>query len=554
MYTTDIPMIINELKNEISGDIITTGPELDQYSVDMSIFSLRPQAVVFPKSTEDICRLVSFVTKHKEKYPDLSLTARAAGTDMTGGPLSESIVIGFTKYFNTFSIDGQVLTTEPGVYYRDFEKVGNEKQLMMPSYPASKSLAAFGGLVNNNSAGEKTLYYGKTADYVKEMQVVLSDGKEYTLKPLSHEQLEQKKQRSDFEGEICRRVHDLLETNYDQVQQARPQVSKNSSGYALWDVWNRESGIFDLTRLFVGAQGTLGIMTKAKLNLVPIKQHQRLAVLFFSDLKQLPDVVNAVRPTKPESLEIFDDQTMMLALRFLPQIAKKAGQNLLAFMWRFLPEAFIFARMFGLPKLIMLVEYSGDSEAEVEAKLSELNQVLTSFHVHKRLIHDKADSEKYWIIRRESFALLRKHVGKNKKATPFVDDFVVDPKYLPEVLPKVYEILKEHKIKATLAGHAGSGNVHIIPLMDLRQQSEREKLFVVADLVYDVVLAHHGSISAEHNDGLIRGQYVKKMFGDDIYRLFKEIKHIFDPHNIFNPGKKVNTDQAYVLSHINPEP
>jgi len=548
-------MSINDLKRELEGEVMTAGTVLDEYSTDMSIFAARPKAVVFPKNTEDVCRLVSFVAAHKRDHPTLSLTARAAGTDMTGGPLSESIVVGFTKYFNNFSIDGEVLTTEPGVYYRDFEKVGEKKQLMMPSYPASKSIAAFGGIVNNNSGGERTLRYGKTADYVEEMTVVLKDGKPHTLKALSQEELEEKKAQDDFEGEVYRRMHDLLEQNYDTVEAARPHVSKNSSGYALWDVWDRERGTFDLTRLFVGAQGTLGLMTEAKLRLVPVKQHRRLAVLFLSDVQQLPEVVNAVRPTEPESLEVFDDKTMMLALRFLPQIVKKVPhENLISFVWKFLPEAWIFTRMLGLPKLTVLVEYSGDSEEEVETKLNELSAILAPLNVYRRLIHSSRDAEKYWVIRRESFALLRKHVGKHKKATPFVDDFVVDPKYLPEVLPKVYRILKEHGIKATLAGHAGSGNMHIIPLMDLHKKSERDKLFTVADLVYDTVLAHHGSISAEHNDGLIRGQYVEKMFGGEVYKLFEEVKNIFDPQGIFNPGKKIDVDQKYVLDHINPNP
>lgn len=548
-------MVIQELQQRIKGEVVTAAPELKKYSVDMSIFAMQPQAIVYPKDTEDLCALVRYISEQKATHPELSLTARAAGTDMTGGPLTESIVVGFSKYFNKFSIDGELLHTQPGVYYRDFEKEGDRLHLMMPSYPASKSLSAFGGIINNNSGGEKTLHYGKTADYVEEMTMVLSDGQPHTFRSLSREMLEEKKQQDNFEGELYRRMHQLLEDNYDLIKAAKPHVTKNSSGYALWDVWDRDRGVFDLTRLFVGAQGTLGLMSEAKMRLVPIKPHMRLAVLFFKDLSQLPDVVNAVRPTGPESLEIFDDKTMWLALRFFPQIAKKVpGENLLSLCFKFIPEALIGVRMLRMPKLVMLVEFAGDTEQEVEDKLTQLDESLMDFSVIRRLIHNPHDAEKYWVIRRESFALLRKHVGKNMKATPFVDDFIVDPKYLPEVLPEVYKILKEHDIKATLAGHAGSGNMHIIPLMDLRKQEVREKLFVVADKIYDLVLAHQGSISAEHNDGLIRGQYIEKMFGTEVYNLFKEVKHLFDPQNIFNPGKKVNTDPAVVLSHINPEP
>ena len=540
------------LKQILSGDVATDAETIRTYSRDASIFKYLPKAVVFPKDTEDVRKLVAFVAQEKKNHPELSVTARSAGTDMTGGPLSESIVVGFTKYLNHFSIEGETAMIEPGVYYRDFEKESLARGLVMPSYPASKSLAALGGIVNNNSGGEKTLRYGKTSKYVEEMSMVLSDGNSYTFGPLSREALEAKKAQQDFEGELYRCVHDLIEKNYDAIQTARPHVAKNSAGYALWDIWDRETGIFDMTKLFVGGQGTLGIMTQAKLKLVRVKTKTRLAVLFFKGIGRLPQVVNKLLPLHPESLEVFDDKTLMLAFRFFPEIAKRAGENLISFAWKFLPEAIIGMEMLGMPKLVVLVEFAEDTDGEVEKKLSELDKVIKTFHVPHRLIHDPHDAEKYWIIRRESFNLLRQHV-KNKSATPFVDDFIVEPKYLPEVLPKVYEVLKAYGIKGTLAGHAGSGNFHIIPLMDLSKESERNKIGPVSETIYDLVLKHGGSTTAEHGDGLIRGAYLEKMFGPDVYNLFVEIKHIFDPQNIFNPGKKIGVDFKKALEHINQE-
>lgn len=546
-------MWIDELKQTIKGEVLTDEKTLKKYSTDASLFSVKPQAIARPKDAEDIKRLVVFVNEHKEKEPTLSLTARSAGTDMSGGPLNESIIVSFTEHMNHFTVDeaAREATTQAGVYYRDFEKETLKHGLLLPSYPASKSIAALGGLINNNSAGEKTLHYGKTNKYVSQLKMVLADGNEYTFQKIDKEELARKRAQEDFEGSIYRKVYDVLEANYDIIQKARPQVLKNSAGYALWDVWDREH--FDLTQLFVGAQGTLGIMTEAHMRLIKPKEHRKMGVLFLKDWDEIPSLVNAILPLEPEGIETFDDATLKLALRFFPEIAGRVeGQNLFTLAWQFIPEFFIGLRMLGLPKLIMLVQFAEDTEEAAEAKLAGFSRAVEPFHVHKRILHKEAEAEKYWVIRRESFALLRKHVS-GKRTAPFIDDFIVRPEKLPEFLPKIFAILKEYDIKATLAGHVGSGNFHIIPLMDLSKESEVQKIPIVAKKVYDLIVEYGGSITAEHNDGLIRSPYLEHMYGKDIYRLFEEIKNIFDPQNIFNPGKKVYASLEYAMQHIDHE-
>lgn len=544
--------MIEELKKAIQGEVATDEETLGEYSADASIFQVRPQAVVFPKDGADVAALVKFVNERKAQDPALSLTARSAGTDMSGGPLNESIIVGFTKHMNNLlGFEGDRVRVQPGMYYRDFEKEAEAKDLLLPSYPASKGLAALGGLINNNSGGELTLRWGKTNRYVEELKVVLSDGNEYELRKLTMNELNAKRRQEDFEGDVYRRVHDVLEKSYDVIQSARPNVTKNSAGYALWDVYNRD--VFDLTQLFVGAQGTLGLVTEAKLRLITPPKHRRLAVLFLKDWKRVPELVNAILPLDPESMEVFDDATMKLALRFFPEIARRTqGHNLFSLAWQFVPEFFIGVRMLGLPKLVMLVEIAEKDEAEADKKLEELHRAVKKLKTIHRLVRTQEAAEKYWIIRRESFSLLRGHVS-GKRTAPFVDDFIVRPEFLPEVLPKILAILKQYRIGVTLAGHAGDGNFHIIPLMDLSKKSEQEKIPVVSDKVYEIVLAHEGSITAEHNDGIIRTPYLEKMYGEEVYNIFKEIKEIFDPQNIFNPGKKVGGTMDYAVRHINHE-
>ena len=569
-------MIASEIKKVLKGETTDDNETLTKYSRDASLFEVRPAVVVFPKDVEDIKNLIRFIKRRKRSLSNLSLTVRSGGTDMSGGPLNESIIVDFVRYFNHINpvrsypsdiaserattalgrsasngvkgIKGGYINVEPGVFYRDFEKETLKQGFLLPTYPASREICTVGGMVANNAGGEKTLRYGKTDKYVKELKVVLSDGNEYVFSKLNKKELEKKMAQSDFEGEIYRKTYNLLENNYDVVQNAKPKVSKNSAGYALWNVWDRK--YFDLTQLFTGSQGTLGIITGIKFQLVKIKEHKKMVILFLKNLKPLPKIVNAILPFEPEGLEAFDDNTLKLAIRFFPAIAKKVkSQNLITFAWQFLPDALIQLRMLQLAKLIILVQFAEDSDEEAEYKLRQLEDKLKLFKVHKRILHTEQEMEKYWVIRRESFNLLRQHV-KGKRTAPFVDDIIVQPSELPELLPKVQKILKDYNIKSTLAGHAGSGNFHIIPLMDLTKESERRKIPEVSDKIYDLVIKYGGSITAEHNDGIIRSPYLKKMYGNRIYGFFEDVKDIFDPENLFNPGKKVYFDPNYSLEHI----
>ncbi|MEX2008029.1 MAG: FAD-binding oxidoreductase [Candidatus Spechtbacterales bacterium] len=542
--------VLDHLKNVVEGEIKTDEKTRKKFSLDASLFQVPPQAVIFPKHSADVQALVKFVAHNKRDHPELSLTARSAGTDMSGGPLNESLIVSFTEHMNKLlGFEGDAAWVQPGMFYRHFEKETLKKGLLLPSYPVSRSIAAIGGLVNNNSGGEMSLRYGKTARYVEELKMVLSDGNEYTFKKLSQDELNQKRRQENFEGELYRNMYDLLEEHYDAIQAARPNVSKNSAGYALWDVWDREH--FDLTQLFVGAQGTLGLMTEAKLRLVRPKEHRAMAVLFLRNWTQIPDIVNALLPLEPEGLETFDDNTLKLALRFFPEIAARVkGQNIFTLGLQFLPEALIGLRMLGLPKLVVLVQFAEDSEDAAEEKLRQTKKALNPFGVQKRFLRSEQEAEKYWVIRRESFALLRKHVN-GKRTAPFVDDFVVRPEKLPIVLPEVLKILNEYDIHATLAGHAGSGNFHIIPLMDLKKKEEVAKIRPVMDKIYEVVIREGGSTTGEHNDGLVRTPYLEKMYGREITNLFAGVKNIFDPQGIFNPRKKVGGDLDYAIEHIN---
>ncbi len=548
----------DELQKVVEGEVVDDEKTLEEYSKGYSIFQVKPRVIVFPKDEQDVKKLVLFVQKHPKKK--LSITARSAGTDMSGGCLGESIIMDFSRHMNKLRevgnelIKGEVkgyAIVQPGMYYRDFEKETLKKNLLFPSYPASKDICAIGGIVSNNSGGEKSLTFGKTEDYVLEYKMILADGKEHVFRPLGKSELARKLKFKGFEGDIYRKLYQLVVDNFDVLQKAKPDVSKNSAGYALWNVWDGKT--FNIPKLIVGAQGTLGITTEVKLRLIEPKKHSALLVIFLKDLQPLGKLVEKVLEKKPESFESYDDQTLKLALRFLPDFVKLLGaKNMLSLAFQFFPEVKMLLSG-GLPNLILLAEFTGDSEKAVRVKAKEAREYIREFGVRSRITKNAREVEKYFSIRRKSFSLLHNH-AKGLFAAPFVDDVVVKPEYLPEFLPKLNALIepyhKQKKLIYTIAGHAGDGNFHVIPLMDLSKPDVRAVIPELTPKVHKLVLKYKGSITGEHNDGLMRTPYLKEMYGPKVYKLFEEIKHIFDPQNIFNPGKKVGGSLAYSTKHI----
>mgnify|MGYP001604443852 CR=1 FL=1 len=543
--------LLSQLKTIIKGDVLTDEQTLTAYSHDASLFEVKPQIVIYPKDEKGVQALVKFVSENKKNNPSLSLTARSAGTDMSGGSINDSIIVGFEKYFNhTPTINNNIATTEPGVYYRDFEKETLKHNLIFPSYPASRDICAMGGIVNNNSGGEKSLQYGKTEKYVKKIKVVLADGNTYELKPIPETELDKKMQLKTFEGEIYKKMHKLITDNYSEIMKAKPDVSKNSAGYNLWDIWDKDKKTFDLTRLFVGAQGTLGLLLEADIKLVPIHKHRGMMIIFLHDLSHLDQIIKIALSLRPESFESYDDNTLKLALRYFPEFAKQLGLfGMLQASIAFLPAFISFFTGQSLPKLVMQVDFTSDDLKEVEEKIAMLKEKLKPLHPQTQIAKDN-EEKRYWLVRRESFNLLRKKI-RDKHTAPFIDDFVIKPEYIAEVVPQVTEILKKHpEFIFTVAGHVGDGNFHIIPLVDIADPKIRKIIPLLAKEVYDLVHEYHGSITGEHNDGLIRTPYLRQMFGEKIISLFEQTKQIFDPHNIFNPRKKVFGDLDYAMSHI----
>lgn len=543
----DLP---SELQKIIKGDVDATDATREFYSHDASLFELKPQVVVFPKDDKDIKAIVQFVAEHKKNLPNLSVTARSRGTDMSGAAINDSIIIDTSRHMTGVrDVSAKSATVQPGMMYKDFEVETLKYGSILPSYPASRELAGMGGLVNNNSGGEKSLEFGKTDKYVTNLQMVLADGNQYEVKPLTRDELNAKIAKDTFEGRLYRDTFELLEKNYDEIKAAAPKVSKDSTGYHLWNVWNRESGIFDLTKLFVGAQGTLGLMTEATVNLVPKPSHSGTLVCYMKGIDNLGELIPAVLKEKPSTFECFDDNTLWLSFKFIFAFIKRLGFiSWMMMCLQLIPDGLALLR--GIPKMILLIEFTGDSEAEVRTKIHTARKNLEKFKfTYMEEDGNEAASRKFWLMRRESFNLLRSKV-KEKHTAPFIDDLIVPPARLSEFLPQLQAIIKKYKLLATIAGHLGDGNFHVIPLMKIEDPKERAKLEPAMKEVNTLVIKYGGSVSGEHNDGMIRGPWLEQMYGPTVLGYMKDIKELYDPLNIFNPHKKTDATWDYSFAHI----
>jgi len=541
--------LVDGLKNVLKGEVITDSLARDQVSHDASIYEVKPDVIVAPKDATDIKRLVKFITKYKQDYPRLAITPRSAGTDMSGASIGSSVLLEMTPHFNKIEgLDGNELHVQPGAYVRDIDPILFEEGLQLGCVPASRAICTIGGMVGNNSGGEQSLRYGNTDRWVRELKVILADGNEYTVRALTKKQLDKKMAEPTFEGHLYKNVFELIEKNYDVIKNARPNVNKNSMGYNLWSVWDRDTGIFDLTYLFTGSQGTLGIITDIKIEALPKAQHSGLLLAYLPSTKQLGEVIEAVMAHRPATFEGFDDITFNLGIRYFKTFRKQLGTKEYLRQQAWLAKSV--AKFKGhLPNILLMIGFEGNSDAEVLRKISRLHDDLYRFKIRMDIEADDKASAPFWQIRRAALSLLINQV-KGRYASPFIDDMAVQPKYLPKFIPEIRKVIRKYKLPVTLQGHFGDGNFHLIPLMDIAGTKDQAKLEPIMRELIPIVLKYKGTMAGEHNDGMVRGPWLPAVFGQEVYQIFKEVKELFDPLYIFNPHKKTDASWDYSMSHI----
>jgi len=544
-------LLVEEMlrKEGFRGGISSSQKVLDKYSTDESIFSIRPQLVLQPKTKEDIKLAVKIINREIKNFPALSLTPRAAGTGLSGGSLTDSIVIDVCTHLTKMgevkkTKDKITFDAEPGVMWRDMEKKLKQHKVYIPSYTSSKDICSLGGSIANNAAGPDSLRYGHCADWVEELEVILRDGNSYILKPLTFKEYQKLIKEKNEHARIAKEIFTLIEKNEKEILKNKPKTSKNSAGYALWNVFSdgvnnfkKGKGTFDLTRMISGSQGTIGVVTNIKMRALPIQENTSLLVIPVFDLPEAAIVIQKALAFNPINVEIFDDLTFDLSLKN-PTFFKDrmSASDYLRFTYNLYTTYHL--RFKGrTPEFTILITL--DKETTDQTAAAEIAKNISTDKTHARVIKNRIEAMMYWQVRLASYSL-SKFQDKNKRPAAFLEDMTVPPENLAKFFTEIKRLLKEFKVKTAVHGHGGNGHFHFYPLLDFTDSKTPKLVEDMAEKFYSTAIKFKGNICGEHNDGIIRTPHLNKLFTKKMLEIFVKAERIFDTDDIFNPGKKVN--------------
>ncbi len=515
--------VAHYLQEHLVGEVLTSLDARKYFSTDGGVFEVMPELIVYPQNENDVRKTARFAWQLAERGRPIPITARGRGSDQAGAAIGTGIVLVFPAHMNKIlELDsrGGGVTVEPGIVYSKLQQTLHTHGRFLPPFPSSIEFSTLGGAVANNAGGEKTVKYGSTRNYVKGLRVVLANGEVIETKRLSRRELNKKLGLSTFEGEVYRALDKLIEENKEIIQSTKLAVTKNSAGYDIVDVKTKEG--FDLTPLIVGSQGTLGIVSEATFSTEPYNPSTTLIAANFDDLDVAKDVVLELRklPDIPSAIEVVDE-------------------NLLKFLDEHNPNQLKGVVDKPFPKLIVLIEFDNPSDRVQKRMAKRAQKILSKRDTTYQIETEESAKEKLWKIRHSAAAVIT-HSEGNTKALPIIEDGVVPVERFSEYLEGVYTIFSKYNLKIALWGHAGNANLHMQPFLDLSQVGDRQRVFKIIDDYYNLVIGLGGSTSGEHSDGRLRAPYLKQLYGDEAYALFEKIKAIFDPHNILNPGVKID--------------
>jgi FAD/FMN-containing dehydrogenase len=535
--------VAHYLQEHLTGEVMTGTDARKYFSTDTSVFSLTPAMVVYPRNENDVRKTARFTWQLAERGRIIPMTARGSGTDQGGAALGEGVLLVFPAHMNRIlELDGKtgMVTIEPGINYGKLQQTLHTHNRFLPPYPASFEYSTVGGAIANNAAGEKSVKYGNTREYVKNLRVVLANGEVIETKRLSKREVNKKLGLATFEGEIYRNLDVLFEENQDLINSIKFDVTKNAAGYALGEV-RKKDGSLDLTPLFVGSQGTLGIVTEATLETEVNSPTTTLIAALFDDLQVAEQVVLELRklPEMPSAIEVVDEQLLNFVQHYNPNQLKGILEP-------------------PFHKLVMLIEFDNQPD-RVQKRLSKKAvKILNKYQIAYRLETDPAKKEELWKIRHSASAVIS-HTDGNMKAVPIIEDGIVPVERFRDYIEGIYELFQKYNLRASFWGHAGNANLHMQPFLDLGQVGDRQKVFRLLDDYYKMVIGMGGSTSGEHGDGRLRAPYLQGLDGPGVYALFERVKQIFDPYGTLNPGVKIGVTleaikpllrQEYSIDHL----
>ncbi|HEX6728145.1 MAG TPA: FAD-linked oxidase C-terminal domain-containing protein, partial [Nitrospira sp.] len=492
------------------------------YAVDAGIYRIPPQAVVLVESEDDIAATIGYARSR-----GIPLTPRAAGTNLTGSAIGSGIILDVSRLNRILEVNPEErwARVQPGIVLAELNKQLSTHGLMFGPDPSSGDMCKLGGMIANNSSGPHTLRYGSVKDNVQSLRLCLTssswiEARSYALDDPTLERLL-------TTVPALRDVLVLTQAHADLIAAKRPTVGKNSCGYNLFGVAEGlMRGSFDLPKLFVGSEGTLGVMSEATLTLVNKPASTLTALIHFQSLEEVGDAVPRILTLQPSALEVMDANTLNLIGRGKHGIPADAAATL-------------------------LLELDADSfEIDLREQAETMAAICRPYKLASEptVAFDAERREQLWKARKALYPTLYRFDHK-KKPINFVDDVVVPAERISELIRYLEDFFKGQRVPVAIFGHIGNGNAHIVPLLDVNDRGDFEKMVTAHREIHTTVLNRFGgSICGEHGDGRVRAEFVKQMFGEELYALFVQVKKVFDPGNVLNPGIKLS--DAPFTDHI----
>jgi FAD/FMN-containing dehydrogenase/Fe-S oxidoreductase len=517
---TEPDRISSDLAGVVRGDVYADILHRAAYSTDASIYRIVPRCVVAPRDAGDVATVVGYAAA--EAIP---VVARGAGSGLAGESLSGGIVLNMTRYMNKIiGVDdnGRTVVCEPGVVLDDLNMYLAQFGRKIGPDPSSANRAVIGGCVANNSTGSHSLQYGYISDYVEAVDAVLADGGIVEFKnDVDPEQVKDERAAS-----LARECLSVLSENQAVINKALPQTKRNRSGYNIAGVCH--DGRIDMARLTAGSEGTLAIFTKITLRTVPVPAAKGLLQLEFDSFEKMARAVPTIVDSGASTCELMDKTLIDLAFKALPEYRDILPADALA---------------------VLLVEHTGQTQQQVKEKIEKTDSAVGQLASGRGIIFEPARQARIWKSRKDAGPLLYRKRSK-KHPAEFMEDVSVDHHRLADYIMGLQEIGGRYDFAVSFFGHAGDGELHLRPFLDLSEPADVEKMRAIANDVFSLAWSLGGSISGEHADGLVRAAFVRKQYGDEYYELLCKIKNIFDPDGLMNPGKIINSDPDVMVKNL----
>jgi FAD/FMN-containing dehydrogenase/Fe-S oxidoreductase len=518
-----IDAIEKDLRKLLAGDVEFDDISRALYATDAGLNQIEPLGVVSPRDTEDVVRVVDYARER-----GIELVPRGMGSGLTGGAVGSGLQIDFTRYMNRVvevAGDGSWARVQPGVVMGELNRYLGPRGVFFAPDPSSENYCSLGGMISNNSSGARTVAYGGTKDHVLALDVVLDDGRPFRAAPLGARspELASLLAGPTRAARAFGAVLPLLADESDAIAASMPRVVKNCSGYRIETIIDGD--IVHLQKMFIGAEGTLGLVTEATLNLVPLPVNRGIAMVYFPSVFASGEAVPGILALKPTAVEIMDS-------RFLTFVRKH--------------NSFVDAMLPDRTDTALLIEFEGADAAELDDKFAALARHLGATEALKMVRAASAEeTDRLWTVRKSAVALALRMPGP-RRAAPFIEDVTVHPDEVPRYVDFLQRLFDELGVEAVMYGHVGDGNIHTRPMLDPKGPGDIRTMQLIYDRVSEYVLGVRGTMSGEHGDGLIRSPYVKQMYGEEIYDIFRQVKEAFDPLGMMNPGKKIVAESEAV--------